>query len=76
MIRSSVLTDEMWARIEPLLPPEKGAMGRPMRPHREVIEGAIYRLRTGVARRVSMPAENGPCGAAWVRGRIRAIVAT
>ncbi len=66
MIRSGVLTEEMWARIEPLLPPEKGAMGRPMRPHREVIEGVIYRLRTGVAWR-DLPAEFGPWQTVWKR---------
>ena len=33
------LSDEMWARIEPSLPPVKGAMGRPMRSHRTLIEG-------------------------------------
>jgi transposase len=59
MTRSAVLTDQMWARIEPVLPPVQGAMGRPMRPHREVIEGAIYRLRTGIAWR-DLPLEFGP----------------
>ncbi len=66
MTRSAVLTDEMWARIEPLLPPAKGAMGRPMRPHRAVIEGAIYRLRTGIAWR-DLPAEFGPWQTVWKR---------
>ncbi len=59
MTRSAVLTDEMWARSEPVLPPVQGAMGRPMRPHREIIEGAIYRLRTGIAWR-DLPPEFGP----------------
>src|SRR6185437_13068634 len=34
-----VLTEGQWARIEPLLPPVKGAMGRPCAPHRPVVEG-------------------------------------
>jgi hypothetical protein len=42
MTRSTVLTDEMWARIEPELPPSKGPMGRPMTPHRLAVEGAIF----------------------------------
>ena len=42
-----------------MLPPVQGAMGRPMRPHREIIEGAIYRLRTGIAWR-DLPPEFGP----------------
>ncbi len=58
MTRGAVLTDEMWARIEPLLPPQKGRMGPPFRPHRQVVEGAIYRLRTGVPWR-DLPAEFG-----------------
>ena len=58
MTRTVVLTDEMWARIEPVLPPVKGPMGPPFRAHRLVIEGAIYRLRTGVAWR-DLPAEFG-----------------
>ena len=64
MTRTAVLTDEMWARVEPLLPPVKGAMGRPMRPHRDLMEGAIYRARTGIAWR-DLPAEFGP----WQTGR-------
>jgi hypothetical protein len=37
MSRFEVLTDEMWARIEPELPLLQGAMVRPMMPHRTVI---------------------------------------
>ena len=66
MTRSAVLTDEMWARIEPVLPAPKGAMGRPMKGHRSLIEGAIYRLRTGVAWR-DLPAEYGPWQTVWKR---------
>jgi transposase len=66
MTRTAVLTDEMWARIEPLLPPAKGAMGRPMRPHRDLVEGAIYRARTGLAWR-DLPAQFGPWQTVWKR---------
>ena len=66
MTRSAVLSDEMWARIEPVLPPVKGPMGRPMTPHRQVIEGSIYRLRTGIAWR-DLPAEFGPWQTVWKR---------
>lgn len=52
------LTDEQWARIEPLLPPLKGPMGKPMRPHRPVVEGAIYRLKAGIPWRY-LPSEFG-----------------
>lgn len=66
MTRSAVLTDEMWARVEPVLPPLKGAMGRPMRDHRTLVEGAIYRFRTGVAWR-DLPEEFGPWQTVWKR---------
>jgi len=66
MSRTEVLTDEMWAQIEPLLPPLKGAMGRPRAPYRPLVEGAIYRLRTGVAWR-DLPVEFGPWQTVWKR---------
>jgi len=67
MTRTAVLSDEMWARVEEVLPPPKGAMGRPMRDHRILVEGvAIYRYRTGVAWR-DLPAEFGPWQTVWKR---------
>jgi transposase len=47
-----VLSDELWDRIERLLPAVKGPMGRPFRDHRQVIEGIVYRYRAGIAWRV------------------------
>ena len=61
-----MLSDEMWARVEGVLPPPKGPMGRPMRDHRLLVEGAIYRYRTGVAWR-DLPAEFGPWQTVWKR---------
>ena len=66
MSRTEVLSDEMWARIESILPPVKGAMGRPMGQHRPLVEGAIYRYRTGIAWR-DLPAEFGPWQTVWKR---------
>jgi transposase len=66
MSRTVVLSDEMWARIEPVLPPLKGVMGRPMTPHRLLVEGSIYRLRAGLAWR-DLPAEFGPWQTVWKR---------
>jgi transposase len=66
MSRARVLSDAMWARIEPLLPPVKGAMGRPMREHRLLVEAAIFRYRCGIAWR-DLPAEFGPWQTAWKR---------
>ena len=66
MTRMALLSDEMRARVEPLLPPVKGAMGRPMREHRCLVEGVIYRYRTGIAWR-DLPAEFGPWQTVWKR---------
>jgi transposase len=42
------LTDEQWARLQPLLPPERsGKPGRPYRSHRDVIDGILWVKRTG-----------------------------
>ena len=66
MTRTEVLSDEMWAQIEPVLPALKGSMGRPMVEHRPLVEGAIYRYRTGIAWR-DLPAEFGPWQTVWKR---------
>ena len=47
MARSGVLSDEAWARIEPLLPSSVGRRGGRWRNHRQVIEGIAWRYRTG-----------------------------
>jgi transposase len=66
MARSAVLTDAQWARIEPLMPSSAGQRGRPFRDHRQVIEGIVYRLRTGVAWR-DLPDSFGPWQTIWKR---------
>lgn len=64
----AVLDEEMWAWIEPLLPPLKGAMGRPMVDHRRLVEGAVYRYRTGIAWR-DLPTVFGSWQTVWKRHR-------
>jgi transposase len=66
MSRTAVLDDRMWARIEPLLPSSDGQRGRPFRDHRQVMEGIVFRLRTGVPWR-DLPADFGPWQTAWKR---------
>jgi transposase len=41
------LTNAQWARLEPLLPPQKPKTGRINQPHRRVINGILWILRTG-----------------------------
>jgi transposase len=52
MSTTAKLTEELWARIEPLLPPLKGSMGRPFATGTEVEFGAVvaHRGRRGTTR--------------------------
>ena len=57
-----LLTDELWNRIEPLLPPEppKPKGGRPRVPDRACLTGIFFVLRTGIQWEL-LPQEMG-CG--------------
>lgn len=66
MSRHEAFTDEQWARIEPLLPSTNGKQSRPFRDHRQVLNGIVYRLRTGCPWR-DLPAEFGPWQTVWKR---------
>ncbi|MGB3763840.1 MAG: transposase, partial [Ornithinimicrobium sp.] len=46
--RSQTLSDAQWQRIEPLLPSNAGRRGHPFGESRRVVEGIIYRYRTGM----------------------------
>ena len=52
------LTDEVWERIRPLLP-SNGRRGRQWRDHRTVVNGILWRLRTGAPWR-DVPKRYGP----------------
>ena len=45
-----LITDELWAVIEPLLPPEPEKLrgGRPRIPNRDVLRGILFVLATGL----------------------------
>ena len=55
------LTDEQWAKIEPLLPPQKPRRGRPAADHRRIINGILWIIRTGAPWR-DLPERYGPVG--------------
>lgn len=62
-MRKPLLTAAQWKKIEPLLPktkvPRKGKRrGRPPKPHRVVLEGILWILRTG-ARWQDLPRDFG-----------------
>lgn len=56
---TSELTDAQWARLAPLLPPQKLPMGRPYLPHRRIVEAIVWLARTGAPWR-DLPREFGP----------------
>ncbi|MFE2022970.1 IS5 family transposase [Streptomyces sp. NPDC059499] len=57
-VRRGELTESAWERIAPLLPRADGR-GRPWRDHRQVINGVLWRLRTGTPWR-DVPDRYGP----------------
>lgn len=58
MVRRHELTDEQWLVVEPLLP-VSGAAGRPRVDDRRVINGMLYKCKTGIAWR-DLPERYGP----------------
>ena len=53
------LTDARWARVAPLLPPQKPRTGRPAHDHRTILSGMLWVARTGATWR-DLPAHFGP----------------
>jgi len=58
VVRRHELTDEQWQAVEPLLP-ASGAKGRPRVDDRRVINGMLFKAKTGVAWR-DLPQRYGP----------------
>jgi transposase len=46
-MRRHELTDTQWARLAPLLPPQRPTTGRPNKDHRTMLNGILWILRTG-----------------------------
>jgi hypothetical protein len=60
------LTDEQWALVRPLLPAQRGRIGRPPLDHRRVLGGILWVARTGSSWR-EMPEEYGKWESAYRR---------
>jgi hypothetical protein len=60
------LTDEQWVLVRPLLPPQRGGIGRPPNDHRAVLGGILWVARTGSSWR-EMPEEYGKWETAYRR---------
>lgn len=62
----AALTDEQWALVSPLLPPQRGEIGRPPNDYRTVLGGILWVARTGSSWR-EMPEEYGKWESAYRR---------
>jgi hypothetical protein len=62
------LTEEMWQKLVPLLPPQKPPTGRPATDHRKVIGGILWVQRNGGAWR-HLPEHFGPWRTVYTRYR-------
>ena len=60
------LTDEQWALVRPLLPPQRGSVGRAPNDHRTVLGGILWVARTSSSWR-EMPEEYGKWETAYRR---------
>jgi transposase len=67
-MRERELTDDQWAALAPHLPPQRAATGRPAKDHRTVVEGVLWRLRTGAPWR-DLPERYGPWQSVYTRFR-------
>ena len=47
LIHRGDLSDAQWEKLQPLLPPQKGATGRPAHDHRRMVNGILWIQRTG-----------------------------
>ncbi|MEW2253077.1 IS5 family transposase [Streptomyces sp. NPDC006975] len=65
MVGRGELADAEWERIAPLLPQVDGR-GRPWRDHRQVVNGVLWRLRTGAPWR-DLPERYGPWQTVYYR---------
>jgi hypothetical protein len=61
-------TDAEWERLRPLLPSQRGQLGRPPNEHREVLGGILWVARSGSSWR-EMPEEYGDWSTAYKRWR-------
>ena len=64
MSRFQLLTDDQWALIADYLPAPTGKRGRPFSDPMQMIEGIIYRYRTGIAWR-DLPETFGKWQTVW-----------
>jgi transposase len=62
--RFQLLSDAQWSSIASFMPGPTGKRGRPFADARRMVEGIVYRYRTGIAWR-DLPAVFGPWQTVW-----------
>src|SRR5665811_2147903 len=65
MLRTDVISDDLWMLIEPALP-SGPRRGRPWNDHRRTLEAIVWRFRTGSPWR-DLPEQFGPWQSVWER---------
>ena len=53
------MTNEQWERLAPLLPPQKAWTGKPAHDHRAIVNGILWKVRSGAPWR-DLPDRYGP----------------
>jgi transposase len=61
-----LLTNGMWSKLEALLPSERGRKSRPSKDNRLMLEGMLWKMRTGSPWR-DLPPEFGPWMSVYTR---------
>lgn len=67
-IRRHELSEAQWASLAPLLPPQQPKTGRPNTDHRVVLNGILWKIRTGAPWR-DLPERYGPWQTVYSRFR-------
>jgi transposase len=69
MVRRHEISDADWERIKDLLPPENTGEGRPSRSNRQMLNGMLWRAKTGSPWR-DLPERYGPWKTVYSRYRL------
>jgi transposase len=67
-VRRHELSEEQWAQLRPLLPPQRPKTGRPNLDHRRILNGILWKIRTGAPWR-DLPERYGPWQTVYSRFR-------
>lgn len=69
MLRRHEINDPDWERIQDVLPPENTGEGRPSKPNRVMLNGMLWKVKTGAPWR-DLPPRFGPWKTVYSRFRL------